>query len=88
MSVLCNILGTTLHVFRDYPSAMQIWTKMMSDNIINNFIHVDLKNWIYLNLNYKGSDEIKWINYCAMMYHCFWLWRNRELHNKTFSDTR
>lgn len=60
-----NIMKTSLHVLMDCPTTMQIWPNVAPSNIMNNFFHVDLKYWIYLNLNYKWSEtnEIQWRHY-------------------------
>lgn len=66
--VMCHYCGdrmeTGLHVFRDYPIVMQIWSNFMPSDR-NSFFHGEFMAWIQYNLNYNFCvvNGVKWRYY-------------------------
>jgi ribonuclease HI len=87
MCLFCgNVEESTLHVLRDCPLAMAIWSQMVppSDKCI--FFMSDLENWMTFNLNnsISWSCNIDWSVYWAVACHSLWFWRNKENHEEGF----
>src|SRR4051812_36482341 len=84
----CPICGrsveSAIHTFRDCPAAMQFWTNIIPLGITNDFLQVELTDWVNLNLNTTGNVDSSWSDFWAIACHCLWTWRNKETHDDSF----
>lgn len=78
---LCGcVCETTLHVFRDFPRARQLWSTNVPTNVELDFFALNIKGWITLNLAQMGQRSSFWVVGCDSL----WWWRNKELHDYQF----
>lgn len=85
----CKMCGyvseNTLHEVRDHSKSMQVWKSLVPSNLLGEFYKVDVRNWIMINLNYKGIADNGWSNIWIIACHALWTWRNMEEHNANYA---
>ncbi|CAJ2662636.1 unnamed protein product [Trifolium pratense] len=88
---MCNYCGnveeTTIHVLRDCNLVNKFWLQVVPLEDRNTFFMENLQQWIYSNLSKgaKGRIDSAWCDYWATACHCFWTWRNKEIHDAEFT---
>jgi ribonuclease HI len=87
MSAFCgDVEENILHVLRDCPRAMEIWSCVIATNDRASFFMSEASHWIELNLNntMHWNGEGSWSVFWAICCHCLWSWRNKELFDEGF----
>lgn len=79
-----NEIETTLHVLRDCPLAKVVWSNILNVQLRDRFFVEDLESWIGLNLD--GS--MRWSSMWATACYFLWFWRNKEVHEASFTRPR
>lgn len=81
-----SVDGTTLHVMRDCPQALNIWLHLVSSKIRDIFLDCNLVEWIELNMKVNlGTDStLNWSAVWANTCHLLWMWRNKFTHDKDY----
>lgn len=81
-----GISESTLHVFRDFPLAGQVWFPLISSDSLKEFYEADLDSWIHLNLNgrMKAKSDNQWSAIFLVACYMLWKWRNKDIFKENF----
>lgn len=83
--IMCgSVREDALHVFRDYTRGRQVWSNIVSDNMVNALYQLDFDAWISFNINKRSRDVCDWKSIWAMGCYFIWSWRNKEDHVDAF----
>ncbi|GAU10179.1 hypothetical protein TSUD_416550 [Trifolium subterraneum] len=78
---------TTIHVLRDCPKAVEVWTQVIPAQSRGPFFMGELHHWCNLNIRisfecrWHGDWHALWVTTC----HSLWSWRNKELFDDDFT---
>jgi ribonuclease HI len=77
-----DVEETSLHVLRDCPLAKDLWYHVIPVSSRGAFFMQNFYDWINFNLNnyVPWSSTVSWCDIWAIVCHCLWTWRNKELH--------
>lgn len=74
---------TIIHVLRDCPLAIAVWKLLVPQDMRSNFFGYDFEAWVRFNVGVM--DGSGWRNVWATTCFFLWGWRNRTMHDPSFS---
>ncbi|KAL4362445.1 hypothetical protein GQ457_04G027620 [Hibiscus cannabinus] len=80
----CSVCGATLedvsHLFRHCLEARVIWPRLIRDDKLHEFLYMDFKNWLLLNLRDPNYFPITGMDWDVLFGSILWiLWCNRNV---------
>ncbi|XP_039062992.1 uncharacterized protein LOC120207625 [Hibiscus syriacus] len=87
----CTICGAAVesssHIFRDCIEARSVWNIVVKPELIDDFLSIDLVNWIETNLRhptYYPIDAENWEILFGLVIWNLWMRRNRMIFDRGF----